>query len=50
MLNNTDSKAVLIECCFVDSEIDYDAWSGSKCAKAIVEGILDKSLDDSSES
>lgn len=50
VLNNTDSKAVLIECCFVDSEIDYDAWSGSKCAKAIVEGILDKSLDDSSES
>lgn len=50
VLNNTDSKAVLIECCFVDSEIDYDAWSGSKCAKATVEGILDKSLDDSSES
>lgn len=50
VLNNTNSKAVLIECCFVDSEIDYDAWSGSKCAKAIVEGILDKSLDDSSES
>lgn len=50
VLNNTNSKAVLIECCFVDSGTDYDAWSGSRCAKAIVEGILDKSLDDSSES
>lgn len=50
VLNSTSSKALLIECCFVDSETDYDAWSGSRCAKAIVEGILDKSLDDSSES
>ena len=46
VLNNTDSKAVLIECCFVDSEIDYDAWSGSRCAKAIVEGILGENISD----
>lgn len=46
VLNSTSSKAVLIECCFVDSETDYDAWSGSRCAKAIVEGILGTSLDD----
>ena len=45
VLNSTNSKAVLIECCFVDSETDYDAWSGSRCAKAIVEGILGTSLD-----
>lgn len=47
MLNNTSSKAVLIECCFVDSETDYDAWSGSRCAKAIAEGILGISIDNS---
>ena len=46
VLNNTSSKAVLIECCFVDSETDYDAWSGSQCAKAIVEGILGESISD----
>lgn len=46
VLNNTNSKAVLIECCFVDSEIDYDAWSGSRCAKAIVEGILGENISD----
>ena len=50
VLNNTDSKAVLIECCFVDSEIDYDAWSGSQCAKAIVEGILGESISDDDNS
>ena len=50
VLNKTNSKAILVECCFVDRQADYDAWSGSRCAKAIVEGILDKSLDDSSES
>lgn len=46
VLNSTSSKAVLIECCFVDSETDYDAWSGSRCAKAIVEGILGESISD----
>lgn len=46
VLNNTNSKAVLIECCFVDSETDYDAWSGSQCAKAIVEGILGEGISD----
>ena len=50
VLANTKAPAILVECCFVDSKSDYDAWSGSQCAKAIVEGMLDKSLDDSSES
>lgn len=50
VLNNTDSKAVLIECCFVDSEIDYNAWSGYQCAKAIVEGILGESISDDDNS
>lgn len=44
VLSNTKSKAILIECCFTDSASDYDAWSGSRCAKAIVEGILGKHI------
>lgn len=50
VLANTKSKAILVECCFVDSKSDYDAWSGSRCAKAIVEGILGASIDNSDNS
>ena len=46
VLNKTNSKAILVECCFVDRQADYDAWSGSQCAKAIVEGILGESISD----
>lgn len=46
VLNKTNAKAILVECCFVDSKSDYDAWSGSQCAKAIVEGILGESISD----
>lgn len=46
VLANTKAPAILVECCFVDSKFDYDAWSGSKCAKAIVEGILGESISD----
>lgn len=46
VLANTKAPAILVECCFVDSKSDYDAWSGSKCAKAIVEGILGESISD----
>lgn len=40
VLNNTKSTAILIECCFVDSQNDAKVWSVDKCAKAIVEGII----------
>ena len=50
VLANTKSKAILVECCFVDSKSDYDAWSGSQCAKAIVEGILGESISDDDNS
>lgn len=46
VLANTKAPAILVECCFVDSKSDYDAWSGSKCAKAIVEGLLGESISD----
>lgn len=45
VLNNTNSLALLVECCFVDDKDDTDRWDYKKCAKAIVEGILDKNLD-----
>ncbi len=40
VLRNTNSLAVLIECCFVDSTTDRDRWNADKCAQAIVEGVL----------
>lgn len=43
VLKNTNSPAILIECCFVDSTKDKNAWNVDKCAKAIVEGILNAS-------
>lgn len=50
VLSNTKSLALLVECCFVDNATDYNAWNADKCAKAIVEGILNKSISTSSSS
>lgn len=44
VLANTKSKALLVECCFVDDADDAKAWDAKKCAKAIVEGILNKKI------
>lgn len=44
VLKNTKADAVLVECCFVDSTNDRDKWNATKCAKAIVEGILNKTI------
>ena len=44
VLRKTSSKALLVECCFVDDKDDAKAWNADKCAKAIVEGILNKSI------
>ena len=44
VLKNTDAPAMLIECCFVDDKDDAKKWNTDKCAKAIVEGILNKSI------
>lgn len=35
VLSNTNAKAILVECCFVDDKDDYDKWSATKCAMAI---------------
>lgn len=50
VLKNTKSLAILVECCFVDDKDDANCWDADKCAKAIVEGILNKSISSSSSS
>ena len=44
VLKSTKAPAVLVECCFVDSANDRDKWDANKCAKAIVEAVLNKSV------
>ena len=46
MLRKTNSPALLVECCFVDNATDKVKWNADKCAKAIVEGILNKSVNE----
>lgn len=47
VLRHTNSKAILIECCFCDSPTDaaiYNKSGADGLAKAIVEGILNKTI------
>ena len=44
VLRRTTSPALLVECCFVDDKDDADRWDAEKCAKAIVEGVLNMSV------
>lgn len=46
VLRKTNSPALLIECCFVDNATDKSHWNADKCAKAIVEGILNKNVNE----
>lgn len=39
VIKNTKCKAMLIECCFVDSETDKKLYNAEKIAKAIYEAI-----------
>lgn len=50
VLRNSNALALLVECCFVDNMTDKNAWNAEKCAKAIAEGILNKSISSSSSS
>lgn len=50
VLRNTKAPSLLVECCFVDNENDKNHWNADKCAKAIVEGILNKSVNGSTSS
>ena len=44
VLRNTKSPALLVECAFVDDKDDANRWDVNKCAKAIVEGILNTTV------
>lgn len=39
VLRNTVSPALLVECCFVDNQTDYDHWNADKCADAIYKAV-----------
>lgn len=43
-LRNTKAPAVLVECCFVDDKDDIDKYQYKAIAKAIAEGILNKTI------
>ena len=42
VLRNTKSKAILIECGFVDDKDDAKVWNAEKCAAAIYKGLTGK--------
>lgn len=44
VLRKTKSPSLLIECCFVDNATDKEKWNVDKCAKAIVEGVLNATV------
>ena len=50
VLRNTKSKAILIECCFVDDKDDAKAWNAERCAAAIYKGLTGKAATSSTTS
>ena len=44
VLNHTIAPALLIECCFVDNQTDYNQWNIQKCADAICRALTGKSV------
>lgn len=44
VLNSTKSEALLVEVCFVDDKDDIKIYNADKVAKAIAEGILNKTI------
>lgn len=44
VLRKTNSPSLLVECCFVDNAVDKVKWNSDKCAKAIVEGIINATV------
>ena len=40
VLRKTHSPAILIECCFVDSQEDKNKWNVDECANAIVDALM----------
>ena len=44
VLSKTKAQALLVECCFVDDKDDIDLYNYKRIAKAIVEGVLNKTI------
>ena len=44
VLSKTKAQTLLVECCFVDDKDDIDLYNYKSMAKAIVEGILNKTI------
>ena len=44
VLRKTHSPAILIECCFVDSQNDASHWNADKCGDAIASAIAGKTV------
>lgn len=45
VLRKTNSPSLLVECCFVDDKDDCELFDAYNMARAIVEGILNKSIE-----
>ena len=45
VLRKTHSPAILVECCFVDSQNDASHWNADKCGDAIASAIAGKTVD-----
>lgn len=50
VLKHTKAPALLVECCFVDSQNDYSKWNADKCGDAIASAIAGKTVQGSTSS
>lgn len=50
VVRNTNSLAILIECCFCDNQGDANKYNSDTMARAIVEAILNKTISNSNSS
>lgn len=44
VIKNTNAPAILVECCFIDSASDMARFNAKSIAKAIAEGLLNKTI------
>ncbi|HAT4185726.1 TPA: N-acetylmuramoyl-L-alanine amidase [Clostridium perfringens] len=44
VIKNTNAPAILVECCFIDSSSDMAKFNAKAIAKAIAEGLLNKTI------
>lgn len=50
VLKHTKAPALLVECCFVDSQSDTNKWNADKCGDAIASAIAGKTIQGSMSS